>query len=125
MKCEECGDPIEQAARGRRRRTCGGACRKAKSRGKRKTETVAEPIRRFVPITRRGAALAEMAVLDLDDRRHPAPPTVGSVMRCTGYSFVLLSELGPGNTILVGQEEAKRVAKERLAPIPLAARGRR
>jgi hypothetical protein len=28
MKCEECGNPIAQAARGRRRCTWGGACRK-------------------------------------------------------------------------------------------------
>jgi hypothetical protein len=83
MKCEQCGGPIEQAARGRRRLTCPdkGACRKAKSRSRKRAAIVEKPILRVIGIER--DRIAQLA-LEIEEREakkragmdmHPLPDT--------------------------------------------------
>jgi hypothetical protein len=102
MKCEVCGKPIEQKARGRRRTTCLGACRTAKYRSKKKPEVILERIPGFVRIRR--FEFVDEALM------HAAS---------SGYSITLpaelgtaLPELGPKDTHLVGRAEAERAPEE-------------
>jgi hypothetical protein len=92
MKCEVCGKPIEQKARGRRRTTCLGACRTAKYRSKKKPEVILEPIPGFVRIRR----------FDFVDEALMHAASSGYSITLPAELGTALPELGPKDTHFAG-----------------------
>lgn len=102
MRCEWCGEQIEQKAFGRKRKTCKKSCRSKKSRELNAADEIKEPIRRVVRVRRCDFVDEALA--------HAAS---------SGYSITLpvelgaaLPHLGPKDTYLVGMAEAERAPEE-------------
>ena len=74
MKCQACSAPIKQPPRGRRRTTCGPACRTTKCRGRKKPNDV-KPVRRLISVTQRDREEAAYATTFAGLSGSPLPVT--------------------------------------------------